>query len=134
MKKILMFAAVAMTMTSPAFAEEKSIDSLSSEVNVTTPDITTHGVPARIAIQPNRTITRTTTTTYTTDTPVINQYRGYHGREIVYTEDQAGPIATTTSSTMVTTHDPIMEDSRIPGVISLEDEANLAITSPSDMQ
>lgn len=135
MTKFLTFAAVALLITSPAMAEDLSIDSMSSEVNVTTPDITSRGVPAAIAIQPNRTVTRTTTTTYTNEEPVVNTYRGYHGRDIIFSQDAAGPISTTSSSTtIVSTHDPLMEDSRIPGVMSLEDEANLAISAPSDFQ
>ena len=129
-KKLLSLAALTVLFAAPAFAGELSPHSMTGEVNVTTPDISSHGVPAIIAIEPNRgAVTTTSTTTYTEEQSSgasTNHYRGYHGRDVVYTEEHVSPTRTSTSTTIIRNTDPLDE---IPGVMSLEDEANLAASS-----
>ncbi|HEY1096004.1 MAG TPA: hypothetical protein VGF14_02060 [Alphaproteobacteria bacterium] len=129
MSKSALMIALALVMVSPAaFAGDRANDT-SAEVNVSTPDITARGEDYTAYRQANPTVTRHTTTTYTTrrgvgqammgDETTFRPYRTY-SRTI---EESRAPVVTTHTTTYSSPDDRM----------TLEQEADMLLNEVDDM-
>ncbi len=140
MSRISVLTALAVIMTAPAFAGQVIYASTTTpsenNVQMITPITTIRAVEHQPPITTVTTSTDGNTLSETTSSASTsyyeeNQMRAYHGRPIV-TGNGYVPVTDTPGTTYSSTTVTHIGQDEIPGVMSLQDEANIAVNASAD--